>query len=50
MAAIVVIGEIMVEIMATEVGQTFIAPGLFAGHYPSGAPAIFADQAARMGA
>lgn len=50
MAAIVVIGEILVEIMATEVGQTFTAPGLFAGPYPSGAPAIFADQAARMGA
>jgi fructokinase len=50
MAAIVVIGEILVEIMATEVGQTFLAPGLFAGPYPSGAPAIFADQAARMGA
>lgn len=50
MAAIVVIGEILVEIMATEVGQTFTAPGLFAGPYPSGAPAIFADQAARMDA
>ena len=50
MACIVVIGEILVEIMATEIGQTFRAPGLFAGPYPSGAPAIFADQAARTGA
>jgi fructokinase len=49
-ADILVIGEILVEIMATAVGQTFKAPGLFAGPYPSGAPAIFADQAARMGA
>lgn len=50
MAQVVVIGEILVEIMATRVGQTFLEPGLFAGPYPSGAPAIFADQAARAGA
>jgi sugar/nucleoside kinase (ribokinase family) len=50
MARVVVIGEILVEIMATEIGQTFRAPGLLTGPYPSGAPAIFADQAARVGA
>ena len=50
MAQVVVIGEILVEIMATGIGQTFLEPGLFAGPYPSGAPAIFADQAARVGA
>ena len=50
MAQVVAIGEILVEIMATRVGQTFLEPGLFAGPYPSGAPAIFADQAARVGA
>lgn len=50
MAQIVTVGEILVEMMATELGQTFLAPGLFAGPYPSGAPAIFADQAACMGA
>ena len=50
MAQIVAIGEILVEIMATRIGQTFLEPGLFAGPYPSGAPAIFADQAARVGA
>jgi sugar/nucleoside kinase (ribokinase family) len=50
MAQIVTIGEILVEIMATRIGQTFLEPGLFAGPYPSGAPAIFADQAARSGA
>ena len=47
MAQIVTIGEILVEIMATRIGQTFLEPGLFAGPYPSGAPAIFADQAAK---
>ena len=50
MAQIVVVGEILVEIMATEVGQSFRKPGLFAAPFPSGAPAIFADQAARTGA
>ena len=50
MAQVVTIGEILVEIMATEIGQTFLQPGLFAGPYPSGAPAIFADQSARVGA
>lgn len=50
MAQIVTVGEILVEMMATAQGQGFRAPGLFAGPYPSGAPAIFADQAARMGA
>jgi sugar/nucleoside kinase (ribokinase family) len=50
MAQIVAIGEILVEIMATRVGQTFLEPGPLTGPYPSGAPAIFADQAARVGA
>lgn len=50
MAQIVTLGEILVEMMATAPGQGFRAPGLFAGPYPSGAPAIFIDQAARMGA
>src|SRR3954452_18878877 len=50
MADVVATGEILVEIMATRVGQTFREPGLLAGPYPSGAPAIFADQAARVGA
>ena len=49
MATIVVMGEILVEIMGPQVGQTFLEPGLFDGPYPSGAPAIFADQAARLG-
>jgi fructokinase len=50
MAQIVTLGEILVEIMATRIGQRFTEPGLFMGPYPSGAPAIFIDQAGRMGA
>jgi fructokinase len=49
-AHIVTVGEILVEMMATAPGQGFRQPGSFAGPYPSGAPAIFIDQAARMGA
>ncbi len=50
MAAIVVAGELLAEFVAAERGQGFDTPGLFAGPFPSGAPAIFADQAARLGA
>ena len=39
----------MAEFMAERVGQTFSEPGTFLGPYPSGAPAIFADQVARTG-
>jgi len=46
---LVTAGEIVVEIMATEIGQRFTEPGPLIGPYPSGAPAIFADQAARLG-
>lgn len=49
MAELVVIGEMLVEMLATETDQSFRTPGRFAGPYPSGAPAIFADQAARLG-
>lgn len=50
MAKVITVGEILVEVMAKEVGQGFLTPGEFLGPYPSGAPAIFIDQAARMGA
>lgn len=50
MPDIITIGEILVEIMAEKKEQTFLRPGVFRGPFPSGAPAIFADQAARMGA
>lgn len=46
---LVAMGEILAEMVAIERGQGFLAPGLFAGPYPSGAPAIFAVQAALTG-
>jgi sugar/nucleoside kinase (ribokinase family) len=46
---VVTLGEILVEIMATRRGQSFRAPGELVGPYPSGAPAIFIDQVARLG-
>jgi len=42
-------GEILVEIMATEPGQSLRTPGRLVGPFPSGAPAIFIDQVARLG-
>ena len=49
MKKVVTAGEILVEIMACEIGQTFLQPGLWAGPFPSGAPAIFISQVARLG-
>ena len=49
MKTIVTIGEILVEIMATERGDGFLEPVKLIGPFPSGAPAIFIDQAARFG-
>jgi tagatose kinase len=49
MKKIVVIGEVIVEIMADEQGGGFLEPLKLTGPFPSGAPAIFADQAARIG-
>lgn len=43
------IGELLVEFLAKEPNQGFSRPGEFWGPYPSGAPAIFADQVARLG-
>ena len=45
----ITVGEILVEIMATTVGSGFLEPQPLFGPYPSGAPAIFADQVARLG-
>jgi len=42
-------GEILVEIMADRLDQSLGAPGLLHGPFPSGAPAIFIAQAARLG-
>ncbi|MBZ9708258.1 sugar kinase [Mesorhizobium sp. ESP7-2] len=49
MKKLVCAGEILVEIMAERIGQSFRAPGPLIGPFPSGAPAIFIDQAARLG-
>ena len=45
----VTIGEILVEIMAKSRGNGFLEPIELVGPYPSGAPAIFIDQCAKIG-
>lgn len=45
----VTVGEILVEIMAQTVGNGFLEPQVLRGPFPSGAPAIFTDQVARLG-
>jgi tagatose kinase len=50
MPQIIAIGEALVEIMRTERDRPLDRPALFAGPYPSGAPAIFASAVARLGA
>ena len=50
MARLLCVGEILVEMVAEEVGQSTVAPGSWIGPFPSGAPAILADQAALCGA
>ncbi len=49
MRNITVIGEILVEIMADSPGSGFLEPIALTGPFPSGAPAIYASQAARLG-
>jgi len=48
-SSIVTIGEIVVEIMAETRGNGFREPLSLRGPFPSGAPAIFIDQVARLG-
>lgn len=43
------IGELIVEVMRKEVDVPLSVAGDFVGPFPSGAPAIFADQAVRLG-
>ena len=43
------VGELLVEFLAKESNQRFDQTGEFIGPYPSGAPAIFADQVAKLG-
>src|SRR5882672_545131 len=45
----VVVGEILAEIMAKSRGNGFLEPIELIGPYPSGAPAIFIDQCAKIG-
>ena len=49
MAEIWTMGETLVEIMRTKENSGLDNPDLFKGPYPSGAPAIFIDTAARLG-
>jgi sugar/nucleoside kinase (ribokinase family) len=46
---IIAIGEALCEVMRTRVDDPLDRPSEFVGPFPSGAPAIFADQAARLG-
>jgi D-tagatose 6-phosphate 4-epimerase len=48
MTKIVTLGEILVEIVATEPGLGFRQPVHLVGPFPSGAPAIFIDQVAKL--
>jgi sugar/nucleoside kinase (ribokinase family) len=43
------VGEILVEIVATSIGEGFRTAQPLVGPYPSGAPAIFIDQCGRLG-
>lgn len=45
----VCVGEILVEIVATSIGEGFRTAQPLVGPYPSGAPAIFIDQCGRLG-
>jgi sugar/nucleoside kinase (ribokinase family) len=49
MPEIITLGEILVEIMRPAAGQPLDRPGEFRGPFASGAPAIFAVSAARLG-
>ncbi|MCE3543900.1 PfkB family carbohydrate kinase, partial [Escherichia coli] len=45
----ITVGEILVEIMATTIGKGFLDAQPLIGPFPSGAPAIFIDQVAKLG-
>jgi D-tagatose-bisphosphate aldolase class II non-catalytic subunit len=46
---VVALGEVLVEIVAAENGHGFRQPVKLEGPFPSGAPAIFIDQVAKLG-
>lgn len=47
---VMTVGEILVEVMATTKGDGFLEPQPLVGPFASGAPAIFIDQVAKLGA
>jgi sugar/nucleoside kinase (ribokinase family) len=47
---VISLGELLVEVMRPEVDQPLSQPGQLVGPFPSGAPAIFIDAVARLGA
>jgi len=47
---IITVGEILVDILTEKPDQKLSDPGILLGPFPSGAPAIAIDQAAKMGA
>lgn len=49
MSSIWTMGELLVEIMRPRADMPHDVPGEYLGPYPSGAPAIFIDTAARLG-
>ena len=49
MTKVVTLGEILVEIVAEDRGDGFRQPVHLLGPFPSGAPAIFIDQVAKLG-
>ena len=49
MLDIITMGELLVEIMRLKADQPLYEPHTFQGPFPSGAPAIFIDTAARLG-
>lgn len=49
MPEIIIMGEMLVEIMREQENVELYEPGIFKGPFPSGAPAIFIDTAARLG-
>ena len=49
MAEILTMGELIVEIMRPKEDMPLDMAGTFLGPFPSGAPAIFIDTAARLG-
>jgi len=49
MPEIISVGELIVDVMRMHVDEPLDEPGIFAGAFPSGAPAIFTDQSALLG-